>query len=163
MNGTIFWRSFWTSLLGGTLAVSLFLIVAQMALPQKTVEHQNFCLSNMKRMTLGLIMYSGDFDDRLPPAVRWMDTMGNNSIREIFFHEPEGLRPGEYGFAFCDKASGVLITHIASPQTFELVFDSTMLERNAHSEASTMPRPGRHSGSDKVGFLDGHAKPVSMP
>lgn len=57
-------RTLFTLFVLFTLAAVLFPILAQ---PKPTVYHTH-CLSNMKQIGLGMMMYIQDFDERFPPA-----------------------------------------------------------------------------------------------
>jgi len=121
------------------------------------------CMSHVRSLVHGALAYSQDYDDRLPDEGRWMDLEMPYVKREREFHDRWGLADGLYGYAFRRSASGKMLDSFDSPAKFELVFDSTLLQRNAHSETSTLPKPGRHGGFDSIGFLDGHAKSLRQP
>jgi len=118
------------------------------------------CLSNVKQMALGLLMYSGDYDSKMPKADRWMDSIKEYAKFEGIFHDPAMIEPGEYGYAFRKSASGLNADKVPKQEDYAVIFDSRLLQRNAHSELWSLPKPGRHSGSNNIGFLDGHAKSI---
>ncbi len=121
------------------------------------------CFSRVKGIGIGLRMYTDDSDDTFPKAEAWMDLIliYQRSPRE--FHDPQGVPKEAYGYAYRDSASGLKTSGIKKPESYAVVFDSTLLRWNSHSELSTLPHPGRHNGRDTVGYADGHAKAIVMP
>jgi len=142
--------------------VLLIFIAAFPALFQFKGSRKAPCLSNVKQQVLGMAMYADDNDHVLPAIDLWMDKIHRYTKSDEPFHDFDGVGPGEYGYAFRDSAGGLKVSNQPQPATFAIIFDSTLLTRNAHGETSTMPRPGRHSGLDTVGFLEGHAKAIRM-
>ena len=117
------------------------------------------CFDRLWRVSHGIQMYSDDNDDTFPAADGWMDRMGKfDKSLEPMFHDPDLANKAEFGYAYRDKASGVHSKTTPKPETFELVFDSSLTGSNAHSELDTLPSPGRHNGGNNIGFLDGHVQ-----
>jgi len=143
------------------LACTASILVRMFARPKP--YRYGSCLSNIKQLGLGVLMYANDYDDKLPKAAVWMDSIGEYTKGSNLYHDPELNGTTEYGYAFRDKASGIKSASVAKPAEFQLIFDSVLLGRNAHSEPSTMPHPGRHLGHNCVGYMDGHAKSLAMP
>lgn len=121
------------------------------------------CLSNVRRMTLGLLMYTQDYDDRLPPSRQWMDAIGAYGVKPYDLRCPEVARknPGDYGYALNSSLPHLRVAENARPQTLPLAFDSVFLDRNASSGLHGLPDPGRHDGKNSVSFLDGHVEMVA--
>jgi prepilin-type processing-associated H-X9-DG protein len=158
-------RSSWKSALNLALGVLIILIGAAILFPvfaQHKGSGRSLCLSNVKQMVLGCLIYSSDFDDKLPPASRWTDDIVKYDAH-FLVKDPEGTGEDQGGYAFRQKASSLKSLAIAKTAEFELIFDSTFSGRNQYSEPSTMPHPGRHNGWNSVGFLDGHARKVKSP
>jgi len=121
------------------------------------------CLSNIKQITLAFIMYADDYDSHLPDAASWTDRLGLYTKNQDIFHDTLAeIRPPDCGYAFRSSASKLNINTLKAPATFALDFDSDLLGRNASSDLSTLPRPGRHGGQDSIGYADGHAKSVRI-
>jgi len=120
------------------------------------------CLSNLKQTTLNCLMYSADYDDKLPAAEKWMDDLKAYTKNEGLYHEPEFSGSDRYGYAYRLEASLRKVSDITDQDKYILDFDSELTQRNASSSLKTMPRPGRHGGRDCVGFLDGHAKAIPV-
>ena len=99
----------------------------------------------------------------MPLAAQWGDVIQAYARNEEILKDVEGVPNGTFGRAYRKSASGLLTTSIKKPEGFLLLFDSTLLARNAVSGPETLPHPGRHEGKDTVGYLDGHARAVTMP
>ena len=145
----------------------LVVIIAAILFPvfakAKVSTGKNICAMNLLDMVRDLKLYASDFDDRLPNANAWMDAIQPRELTDKFLHDVIGIKPGEYGYAFRDKASGISIPEVEDPKLFILVFDSTLIGKNAHGDASTLPRPGRHHGADYIMSLDDHLKRFPAP
>jgi prepilin-type processing-associated H-X9-DG protein len=121
------------------------------------------CIYNVKQLSAGMLMYAADHDDGLPPAGAWMDDIARYTRgRQDVFTCPSVRResPGSCGYAMNLAVSVALRGAIASGSTTPLVFDSTILSRNAADGPDSMPSPGRHGGKNTVGYVDGHVAAV---
>lgn len=113
------------------------------------------CLSNMKQMTLGHLMYASDHHERFTFAPTWQPAILPYVKSE--FSCP--LAPGKrHGYAMLDERSGVKTTSIKEPAKAPLMIESSACIPNAHGPFSLAPNPGRHRGRNYVGYVDGHAK-----
>ena len=142
------------------LAAVLFPVFSQARLAATKAQ----ALSNMKQSSLALVMYTADYDDRLPVAAHWTDlvlpyTKNEDVFKAAYFKHKD---PKAYGVAFRKSLSRKETALISDLNAWAMVFDSTILSRNAASELDTLPSPERYgSGSraaNMIGFLDGHAK-----
>jgi len=130
----------------------------------KVLASKYAALSHAKQIGIAAIMYSGDNDDRLPSATRWIDQTssykGAGIDWEMTCRSPKAYEENHtsYGFAFRRSLSAHDVNKIDDLTTRVLIFDSTILTRNASSELDTLPKPGRYDGTNIIGFADGHAK-----
>ncbi len=154
----IFWTLFCLLSLGGFIV--LYLVFNQARIPDQDPKR---CLSHVKQLGFGLEMYSYDHDGVLPEAGTWMDSIEVYTLNTLLPQDPEDPLRHPYGYAFRNRASRMKAASVSKPETFALIFDSTIHARNGHSETWSMPRPGTHEGQDTVGYLDGHARRVSVP
>ncbi len=152
---------------GALVIVLVVLVLAAIFMPVSTGERgaapRARCLSNVKQLVLSEIMYSSDFDDRFTRATAWMDAVTPYEKTEEIKRDPEGTKPGQFGYAFRERADGEKLTSFLSPAQTILIFDSNLFQRSAHSELWSIPRPGRHKGGNVCGFVDGHAKVLVSP
>lgn len=124
-------------------------------------SHRTACLSHMKQLALAVIMYSTDFDDRLPPAPTWADLTKPYTKNGEIYECPglEDRKPNQFGHAFRRAVALKLEKDIASPPDEPMLFDSTDLSWNANGDFSLVPPAGRHPfGTNCFGFVDGHCK-----
>ena len=138
------------------LAAFLFPVFAQARFAaQKTAS-----LSHAKQSALAAIMYSADFNDRLPPAESWMDaTLPYTKNKEVYKSIlAAGDDPNKFGFAFRKDLGRKKTMDFDDPDRWAMVFDSTLTDWNANSNLETLPDPGRYQGVNIIAFLDGHAK-----
>ncbi|MCX6360875.1 MAG: hypothetical protein NT029_13770 [Armatimonadetes bacterium] len=123
------------------------------------------CVSNLKQISIGLLMYSEDYDGRFPPSASWGAVSGRRVVgggaspwrlqNAGVYRCPEA--PPGMGYGFNRAMGGVDLAKIDSPAETILLF-----EANAHTLSFT-GGPGdvawsRHGGSPKFAFVDGHAK-----
>lgn len=140
------------------LAAILFPVFAQ----ARFAAQRTATVNNAKVSANAALMYSADWDDRLPPADTWMDatlsyTKDNQVYKSIL---AAGDDPNKFGFAFRLDLGGKKTLDYEDPYRWAMIFDSTLTDRNAASNLETLPEPGRYQGSNIIGFLDGHAKAV---
>ena len=114
---------------------------------------RSHCLSNAKQLSLGVMMYSGDFDDRLPQKDLWMDQI-DPYVRNRDVYRCPVLRQGQFGYAFLDQLSKTKTTDSPSVATQVMIFESPDVTWNAHSSVVLLPNPPRHVSSS-VSYLDG--------
>jgi hypothetical protein len=143
----------------------LVLIVAAILFPvfakAKMTTGKDRCSGQIRQMIHGLDLYATDNQGRLPVADRWMDSIfGYLNRNETLFHEPDDMPKGTYGYAMEGKASALAIDTVAKPRTYPLVFDSSLSQRNAVGNLTSLPRPQRHFWGNHVGYLDGNVGTV---
>ena len=122
------------------------------------------CLLRVKEQSLGLILYAGDADDRLPLRDMWMDATVPYVKNRDVLHCPS-VPKGVYGYAFNGALSGAKTP--AKPDEVPMMYDSANPIRNASDLVTSLPSPGRHGTEERhgntVGYADGHAKRVIAP
>lgn len=119
------------------------------------------CLSNQKQEVMAMLMYSGDYDDKLPNRDAWMDvTQPYLKIRTIF-RDPLVKSPYQFGYSFNADLSNLSQTSIAEPSKMPTVYDSVNFGRNASDRVTSLPSPGRHEGRNGMALVDGHVKALA--
>jgi hypothetical protein len=145
------------------LAAILFPVFSQ----AKRAAQATACLSNVKQSANALIMYSVDFDDRLPRADRWMDSIESYAQSDSVFRCPVASldSPGAFGIGFNAEASKWKLADLPEPQGKVLIFDARDTSRNSNSSPIEPASPGRHSKggakANNYGYADGQARRVA--
>jgi len=149
---------------GVILAAILFPVFAQARLAALKTSS----LSNAKILGIAAVMYSGDYDDHLPSAKNWMDVTAAYKQPEMDWEKvcrsPAVFKddPAAYGYAYRKSLSGKSMEKIEDSANTALIFDSTVLTRNAAAELDTLPNPARYGSTNTVAFTDGHAKMIPL-
>ncbi len=141
---------------GGILFIAVLTMVLYPALRPRSEEPQtSACYNQMRQSAIALTMYSADNDDFMPPSGKWMDLTLGYTQTNANFYCTKMTDPVQYGIAL---NSALLGFTVVPDREVPLVFDSTILARNATAGLETAPNPGRHGGYDVVGFVDTHVK-----
>ncbi len=114
------------------------------------------CLSNLKAIGAASALYASDNDDRMP-VERWTDAYTPYVAESDRFRCP-AVAVGSYGYAFDPSLLGVNVTTVSNPAGTPLVFDASILTRNALSAYGSNVA-NRHEGPNAL-YLDGHATSV---
>jgi len=115
------------------------------------------CLSNLKQLTLGAMMYAQHHDEKLPDADKWMDQLLPYLKNEAIYRCPAALDL-EYGYAMNSALSGMAIEDITSPAWTVIFFDSDVGTRNAAGGSDAVCDPPRHNGGNNYAYADGHCR-----
>jgi len=114
--------------------------------------------TNLKKVSVGMLIYSSDYDDGAPLANKWMDELAPYIKNDAVFHSPSVVKQNSknYGYALSSDLAGQVLTQILEPSTTISFFDSTVLTRNATAPTSTMPNPPRYGTKNTIAYADGH-------
>ena len=118
----------------------------------------NMCMRRIGESSRAMAMYAVDSDDSLPPATAWMDKLQPFVRSGRAFRCPAVRMQGfnAYGYAMNVALSSNKRSAVADPSAKPLLFDSTLLTKNAASGIETLPQSGRHNGGNNVAYADGH-------
>ena len=109
------------------------------------------CRSQLKRLSMGMILYAGDHNDRLPARDAWMDGIEGYGHVRSSLHCPEA---SGYGYAF--NAS---LRRWENDAAKPMIYDSVNPIRNASDPFASLPAVPRHwLRQNFVGYSDGHVK-----
>lgn len=121
----------------------------------------------MKAAASSVLMYSLDNNGHFPPADGWMDAAQPFSSSGDVFRSPIASMGGKdvYGIAFRTELGAKRMNTEPDLDRWAMVFDSSLLERSAHSGLETLPTPGRYKGDDGpcniIAFADGSVLPIA--
>ncbi|HLK55071.1 MAG TPA: H-X9-DG-CTERM domain-containing protein, partial [Chthonomonadaceae bacterium] len=171
-------------MLNGFLWPALFVIllgvagtVADAFLSAELVRRQNICLTNVKTLSLGLLMYSEDWEESFPPAAHWGDATvsyltGSNTRHDKKSSSPNALQlpqltpsqaqnefhcPSEtspFGYASNGALDKLSIEKMEAPSYTVMLFESNAMTFNASGGRESLV--SRHGGTANVSFADGH-------
>jgi prepilin-type processing-associated H-X9-DG protein len=162
-NAVVSKQPIWVWFLLSVLIVGILVIAWPITAGDRQRDPKSGCLSNVKVLSLGLVMYSVEYDDRLPSRDHWMDLAeGVFSKKPNITPCPRVVGPGLFGYAF---NAGLTKLGGPSDDKIPLVYDSVNLARNASDLVNSLPMPGRHKGNNVIGYADGHVRAVksSLP
>lgn len=119
---------------------------------------ETWCVSNQMQLGLALLQYQQDYDSRFPPAASWMDKTAAYTHNDSIYHCPSVSPKSQlkYGYAFNIALNHTISSKISHLNSMPATYDSTNLARNATDAVASLPKPGRHSGCNVVGYADGH-------
>jgi prepilin-type processing-associated H-X9-DG protein len=136
-----------------------FVAFSMLTIPGGSPPRYNSCMSQVNQLGLGVIMYSGDFDDKAPPRDAWMDVIDPYIKNKDLLTCPlvaEKKMLG-HGYAFNSLLDSKDIAHVKDAATTPMIYDSINYGPNASDPVNSLPHPGRHDGKNVVGYVDGHA------
>jgi hypothetical protein len=105
------------------------------------------CLKNMRDLARAHQMYAADNMHTLPPGEVWMDVVEpylKDNIGALGCPIIRTKDKSKYGIAMNEIAAGKPLAVVMPMGKLPLVFDSTLMHRNAVGSISTLPDPGRH-------------------
>jgi len=127
------------------------------------------CRSNIKQLSQNINLYAQDWDDRLPMASALSDAIWNFEDHLLSFRCPDyPVNAPGLGYAYNSNLSLRRRATVADPGTTPLLYDSDILQSNAHAPGRTgLADPPRHNVPredvmlgfhlmNAIGFLDGH-------
>lgn len=128
--------------IGFVLLAFLFPVFAR----SRSKARVNSCLSNVKQLALGTLMFAGDHD-RLPYASTWSDDIFPYVKNHQIFRCPNDESGAEVSYALVSRWSGAVLKDIPSPGEAIIIYE-VQNGQPAH----------RHNGGMNVGYADGHVK-----
>ena len=127
------------------------------------------CKSNLKQLSVGLLMYVQDYDEKYPPANTWQEGLKpylapRNASGEST--PPQGLlecpsrKDVTPGYAFNRNLAGKGMDKIFVPNQTPVLFESSLGTPNASDALTSFVKPHRDQGN--VGFADGTVRSLEQ-
>ena len=141
----------------------LVLLIAAILFPifaQAKTGRRYSCMSKVKGLSTAMFIYSGDWDDRMPPPEKWTTAIIPRVRRESYFHCDALEDPNAFAYAFNSELGGRRQVDFKNVETVPMIYDSSTLTANANDRVTSLPIRGRHSGFNLVVYADGHAAKV---
>ena len=118
------------------------------------------CVSNVKQISMGMLMYAEDYD-QVYPSTEWQSKLMPYVRQPAIFDCPTVKRQGgSGGYAFNEDLTGVNLGKIADPASQIAIFETAILQTSLVASPISSGKAGRHSEGDTVGYADGHVKVV---
>lgn len=110
------------------------------------------CGSNLGSIGKSISMYGGDYDGKYPIGDKWMDLIEPYVPNRRMLQCPAVRQANRSAFGYALNRSAPGKRRSEFDQAVPLVFDSKLLGRNACTDLTSMPAPGRHPS--KAGKVD---------
>jgi len=118
------------------------------------------CLSNMRQLALAIIMFAQDYNECLPNASVWMDSLDPYIKSKVLFHCPSDIGH-DYSYALNSAVASKSLRSFDDPANTVLLFESSSGRKNASDPLTSLCDPPRHGSGNNFAFVDGHAKFVT--
>lgn len=119
-------------------------------------SRRSSCQSNLKQISLGVLQYTQDYDEKLPPAKHWIDVVRPYIKSEPIFNCPSIPSGKRYGYAYNSRLSiKTFGVDFDSTQTVS-IYETSVLKRNAYGMGENPAF--RHLGGANYAFVDGHVE-----
>jgi prepilin-type processing-associated H-X9-DG protein len=143
---------------GATLGLALLGTAVGVPLGIRNARQRN-CLSNVKQLGTGILMYCGDYDERLPLAYNWCDALDPYVLDRQTYVCPS-VGGDQSCYTLSDPVAGSHEAQWQYPAETEMLFESEPGWNQVGPLDAAYPR---HSGGAHVCYVDGHAKWCKLP
>jgi len=123
----------------------------------RATARKTVCLTNVKQVSLGLLMYTSDWDETYPDSANWCEDLDEYVNDRGVLVCPEAPKQ-DCGYAYNASLSNAKIIGIDDPANTVGLFESDKGWNAAGDPAELLPIEPRHLGGDNFGYLDGHAR-----
>ncbi|HEY3297457.1 MAG TPA: DUF4190 domain-containing protein [Armatimonadota bacterium] len=114
------------------------------------------CLSNVKQISLALMMYTEDYDQNFPPVETWQDALQPYMPSKSILVCPSD-KSGGPSYGLNAGLKDVLRSNMPDRESVVIVFESKP-GKNRFGGRELLPYPLRHQRGSNFGFGDGHVK-----
>jgi prepilin-type processing-associated H-X9-DG protein len=126
----------------------------------KDTPRATICMNNVKKINMGVIMYSNDNNDTLPASEKWVEAISTYVPDKKVLRCPTASihrNSGSTCYAMNSKLNKIDIKNIKSPVDTAMIFES-IPGNDPNGGKELLPFPGRHYGENNIGFADGHVE-----
>lgn len=121
------------------------------------------CIYNAQHIARGINSYLLDYDGYYPQSSGWMDKVDaySSKLGEFQFHCSETPK-SQFSYAFNKSLSGKDDDQLGDDylRSTPMVYESTLMVKNASDKAASLPMPPRHPAGNTVAFADGRVKQI---
>ena len=129
---------------------------------------QTRCLSNLKQLALAQMMYSEEWNGRLPPASDWVGALAPYVLNTDIFtcpadrrHQRQTSGGFETSYTMNELCDGQDSAAFNVPADTALLFEGTALY--GRGEVAAFRHPMARKDALNVGYVDGHCKMLDKP
>lgn len=151
---------------GGCLVVSLAIVAVLAAIlfpvfaQARSAARRANSMSHGKQLAMSLMMYTQDYDNRLPPAAGWQNGLAPYNGDRMIYQCPE--RPGVVpAYAYNQLLDRRPLKQVLSGAQTPALFESSLGVQNAADQLGSFATPHRATGGQQAGivaFMDGHVQ-----
>ena len=149
----------WNNLSGAALDEEIYRFtgIVSPALRSSDTFLRNQCQSNLKQVMLGVLQYTLDYDEKMPPARRWSEVLDPYTRNLPLFTCPALPAGKKNGYAFNQNLSQLGTVHyMFGSATLVSIYETSNLEVNVFGPGTG--RAYRHMDGANFAFADGHIK-----
>lgn len=119
-------------------------------------------MSNVKQICLAVLMYTADYDERMPMRTNWAEAMVPYMKSETIFQCPSAKQGDirQRTYAYNARLDRYEVGKVLSPAMTAMIFDTRAFGENPGGGAEIAD--ARHRGGVNVGYVDGHAAWLSQ-
>lgn len=114
---------------------------------------ENACRANLQQVSMAMLMYRADYDQRFPPGERWSTLVGPYLRNNYLFRCPSRPRALN-GYAMNSHLSLKPLAEIPDPERLVMLFESGRGRRNAADPLASVEY--RHPLGAHYACADGH-------
>ncbi len=115
------------------------------------------CVSNLKELSLGALMYAEDYDGFAPPLQSWNVAILEYTKNTEIYHCPTEFNQTDPSYALENRLHGIVLKELENPDRTVMLFESRS-GKNLFGGHGLLPDPPRHLLGNSIGFVDGHVK-----
>lgn len=122
------------------------------------------CATNMKMLSLAILMYTQDHDEKYPDANKWVDEImpyikqsdKNTSNPKDVFNCPKVPTSIRWSYALNKNLAGKSLPSLNAPAETVLIFETGTGKKNQCDAGISLCKPSRHGRGNVYGYADGH-------
>lgn len=112
-------------------------------------------MSNVKQICNALLIYTQDWDDRLPPADRWERAIPTDKSPYLLLC-PSSRRDVAHSYVLNARLAGKPTGDFTHPELLPMIYESSLNVPNPCDRGASFILA--HEGVGVVGYLDGHVR-----
>lgn len=120
-------------------------------------DARHVCDSNVKQISLALLMYAGDWDQQLPLAKNWSSAILPYFKDRKLLHCPADASNAVSSYGMNKVLAGKNIGRIKNQAQVVMLYETKHPGTAPVGDAKDVASPPRHDGGNNYGYVDGHA------